>query len=620
MNMTGPRVFWVSKQRVKGVLRLLTLSVMLVTSSVGHAQTALAQGTHGCATSGAVPDPANNPGLVWDCETLLGLKDTLRGTTPLNWSANLLILAWEGITVSTVNGAQRVTSLQITEKRLNGRLPPTLGRLNNLRILSLYNHNFGGVIPAELGNLYELQELHLPGNSLNGSIPGILGNLAKLRVLQLGDNNLSGSIPANLGRLTQLETLGLCCNILGGSIPSELGNLSSLKTLSLGFNRLRGSLPPELGKLSSVEWFELDSNELSGSIPPELGNLNSLITLSLSYNHLSGTIPSALGRLTNLQTLRLSTNQLSGEIPPELGNLGNLRSLELHYNQLSGAIPSELGNLSNLQDLVLSGNQLSSSIPASLGRLKNLTYLSLGFNQLSGSIPFELSNITNLRHLLLEDNQLTGMVPPTLINLKSLVDLRLEGNQFTSDFPVEFATLVELPGDRLRIQRNDIPEASFELGIGWISRDGSQVVLVGVIRDQTLGQTYFIARHEGDTRVVRRWISPTSPLVYSVNWPVVNTQFTVPVEIIRVIPLDERLPEPNMLVRRFDGADDRIFAYDATIQQWRHIPDWPTFQALGFYWCDVTAADSSFFDRISIGPPYPATTTPAQDNYPNCRT
>ena len=75
-----------------------------------------------------------------------------------------------------------------------------------------------------------------------------------------------------------------------------------------------------------------------------------------------------------------------------------------------------------------------------------------------------------------------------------------------------------------------------------------------------------------------------------------------------------------MLVRRFDGGDDRIFAYDATIARWRHIPNWPTFQALGFYWCDVTAADATFFQRISEGPPYPATTMPARADYPNCRT
>ena len=148
--------------------------------------------------------------------------------------------------------------------------------------------------------------------------------------------------------------------------------------------------------------------------------------------------------------------------------------------------------------------------------------------------------------------------------------------------------------------------------------DGSQTILVGVVRDAHLGQTYIIVRHEGSNRVVRRWVPPNSPLVYAIDWTVVNTQFTVPTAVLLAVPLDSRLPEHHMLVRRFDGGDDRIFAYDAEIQQWRHIPNWPTFQALGFYWCNVTAADARFFDRITEGPPYPATTQPEQADYPNC--
>ena len=73
-----------------------------------------------------------------------------------------------------------------------------------------------------------------------------------------------------------------------------------------------------------------------------------------------------------------------------------------------------------------------------------------------------------------------------------------------------------------------------------------------------------------------------------------------------------------MLVRRFDGQDDRIFAFDATLQQRRHIPDITTFQSLDFHWCDVTAADAALFDRLSVGPPYPRTTISARPTYPNC--
>ena len=101
----------------------------------------------------------------------------------------------------------------------------------------------------------------------------------------------------------------------------------------------------------------------------------------------------------------------------------------------------------------------------------------------------------------------------------------------------------------------------------------------------------------------------------------VNTQYTVPVGVIGAIPLDDQFPEPNLLVRRFDGGDDRIFGYDAALcGQWRHVPDIATFQSLGFYWCNVTAADAGFFERLTPGPPYPASAIPPRGDYPNCLT
>ena len=181
-------------------------------------------------------------------------------------------------------------------------------------------------------------------------------------------------------------------------------------------------------------------------------------------------------------------------------------------------------------------------------------------------------------------------------------------------------TASELPGNRLFIQRNDVPGAVLKLGIGSISADGMTTVMAGVVRDADVGQTYLVVRRESDGRIVRRWVPPYSPLVYRIPWTVVNTQFTVSVGVIGAIPLDDQFPEPNLLVRRFDGGDDRIFAYDAKLKQWRHVPDISTFQALGFYWCDVTAADADFFARITHGPPFPAGQTPARDDYPNCST
>ena len=166
------------------------------------------------------------------------------------------------------------------------------------------------------------------------------------------------------------------------------------------------------------------------------------------------------------------------------------------------------------------------------------------------------------------------------------------------------ATAMELPGNRVRIDRHD-GGASLVIDIG------------GFIRDADLGQTYQVVRR-ADGAIVRQWIAPNSPLVYQIPWAVVNSSYTVPVGVVGSIPLDDQFGSVGQLVRRFDGGDDRIFSYAAG--QWRHVPDIPTFQALGFYWCEVTAADASFFERISMGPAHPASDVPARDGYPNCST
>ncbi len=60
-----------------------------------------------------MPDAATNAALVVDCETLLGLKDTLRGWAPLDWDVETPIWQWEGVAVSTVDGVERVASLSL---------------------------------------------------------------------------------------------------------------------------------------------------------------------------------------------------------------------------------------------------------------------------------------------------------------------------------------------------------------------------------------------------------------------------------------------------------------------------------------------------------------------------
>ena len=233
---------------------------------------------------------------------------------------------------------------------------------------------------------------------------GITCRGTKIVTLNLSHNQLDGTIPAEIGQLGDLEVLDLGNNQLDGNIPSELGDLSRLKHLTLSGNReLSGPIPPELGNLSNLEFMELAHWEsggslLSGEIPPELGNLKKLRSLSISVSLLNGPLPIELLSLTNLEDLHLDSNRLSGPIPSEIGNMTSLGALDLGGNDFEGPIPPELGNLAMLDYLALGGSLVSGQIPDELGNLVRLRHLVLDNTGLSGPLPMSLMNL-DLRSL-----------------------------------------------------------------------------------------------------------------------------------------------------------------------------------------------------------------------------
>ena len=346
-----------------------------------------AQYTAQCSNGIAVPNPADNPGLVADCAALLASKETLEGTEGnLNWLADRAISDWDGIIIAN----NRVSSLGLHGLGLSGEIPAELGNLANLMWMILINNHLSGEIPAELGNLTNLRELDIRGSNLTGEIPAELGNLTNIRDLRLSSNQLTGEIPTEMGNLANLRELWLFSNQLTGEIPAEMGNLANLRKLYLSNNQLTGAIPAELGSIANLRGLYLSNNQLTGVIPPELGNLANLTGLGFSGNQLTGVIPPELGNLASLERLVLSNNQLMGAIPTELGNLANLKWLYLNDNQLTDAIPTELGNLANLLHLHLHGNQLTGEIPTDLGNIPNLEELHLNGNQLTGCIPRSL--------------------------------------------------------------------------------------------------------------------------------------------------------------------------------------------------------------------------------------
>ncbi len=241
---------------IAGVVALLVVYGGLLLTSDEPDATATAL----CGNGTVITNPSANPGLVSDCATLLELKDELRGTGTLNWSADIAMSDWAGLTIAGT--PLRVTEIDLDQSGLNG------------------------TIPARLGDLRALQELNLSGNALTGSIPEDLASLRELVLLALNDNSLAGALPGALGKLSKLRWLRAYGNVLTGGIPSELGTLWSLEGLYLDGNQLSGTVPAALDDLPRLNELYLEGNSgLSGCIPAELSDVPShdLDTLGLSY-------------------------------------------------------------------------------------------------------------------------------------------------------------------------------------------------------------------------------------------------------------------------------------------------------------------------------------------------
>lgn len=126
-------------------------------------------------------------------------------------------------------------------------------------------------IPSEYGNMISLTSLSLGSNykdengyftwGIHGKLPTELGELKNLQHLHLNDNYLSGSLISELGQMYLLETLHLQNNFLIGPIPKEYSNCALLEEILLEDNNIDGaifSMPEGICRLPELELARVD--------------------------------------------------------------------------------------------------------------------------------------------------------------------------------------------------------------------------------------------------------------------------------------------------------------------------------------------------------------------------
>ncbi|KAL5553621.1 hypothetical protein UlMin_041022 [Ulmus minor] len=341
----------------------------------------------------------------------------------------------------------------VVDGKLEGEISPLIGKLSELRVLSLPYNDLSGGIPGEIWGLEKLEVLDLEGNLLSGKLPDGFSGLRKLRVLNLGSNRIKGEVPFELSKCGDLEVLNLAGNRLNGSVPGFFGMFPKLQGLYLSQNRLTGNVLDQLGSnCQALEHLDLSGNMLVGRIPGSLGNCRKLRTLLLFSNKFNGVIPHELSQLRMAEVLDVSWNNLSGPIPTELGQCVNLAVLVLSnllnplpsveistdlqndYNRFEGSIPMEITTLPNLRILWAPRVVLEGKLPSNWGACENLEMVNLAQNHFEGQVYGVFERCKKLHYLDLSSNKLTGELDEKL-PVPCMTIFNISGNLMSGPIP-----------------------------------------------------------------------------------------------------------------------------------------------------------------------------------------
>ncbi|PON43271.1 LRR domain containing protein [Parasponia andersonii] len=422
------------------------------------------------------------------------LKNVPRSLTDLSLGDSNLVGSYPAL----LSNLTQLVYLDLSSNFLSGKIPPSLLNFKRLRSLDLSYNNFLGQLPGNfsshdssnhLGSSFLITTLSLSNNRLNGTIPSWIYALPCLEVLELSNNLFTGEIDGGF-QSTSLHTLSLGNNMLHGLIPRSVFQSLNLDDLDLSSNNFTGTLELEkLLKSKELSSLDLSNNNLSVSFEnsknhsfPNLQDLGLsscnvsefphflrsskwLSSLHLSHNQIQGSVPKWLWEVgkNSLDYLNLSHILLTYIEPLPWNNLGylDLRSnlfsgplpiaspilqfLSVSKNQFVGDIPTSICNMSSLWMLDFSHNNLSGIIPQCMGNFsKWLSVLDLHGNKLHGTVRTTFAKGNSLRNLDLNSNHLEGPLPRSLVYCRNLEVLDLGNNLLNDTFPDWLETLPNL--------------------------------------------------------------------------------------------------------------------------------------------------------------------------------
>lgn len=198
-----------------------------------------------------------------DKQALLAFLSKIPHANRIQWNSSDSACNWFGVGCDANNSS--VHTLRLPGAGLVGTIPPnTLGRLSQLRVLSLRSNGLSGEIPSDFSNLTFLRSLYLQDNEFSGDFPGSVTRLTRLTRLDLSSNNFTGTIPFAVNNLTHLTGLFLENNGFSGKLPSISADLVNF---NVSYNKLNGSIPNKLTTFPASS-FAGNLDLCGGPLPP----------------------------------------------------------------------------------------------------------------------------------------------------------------------------------------------------------------------------------------------------------------------------------------------------------------------------------------------------------------
>lgn len=357
-------------------------------------------------------------------------------------------------TLSQLTGLKE---LKLGNNNLSGYVPPSIGRLVNLRTLELQCNKLLS-LPESFRELSELQILNVAGNQLTGLPMDVLEALP-ITDLNASNNAMVGALfPFSVSGLAKLEYLDVANNSLASLAFSENISLPAIKSINIASNRIVSlpdvsgwtqlsslaavdnkisALPLGFTTLKNLKQADFTGNELT-KLHDHIALMDSLSVLKIAAN------PLRERRFLNFTTDEIKRNLLlrlndSGHV--EKGDEFEDEGIDIQSPQDSSSQWGVVAGTLDLRDRNLVDDD--ADVLRSIFSTNDVRELKLARNSFQ-TIPFEISLAQNIRVLDLSSCALGNGYLTEVVTLQSLQDLFLGSNKISSWEPI--LNLLHAPG------------------------------------------------------------------------------------------------------------------------------------------------------------------------------